>query len=140
MPLVQSFISLNLPNDCLLFGSGPLYYHGIKQGPIRDLDFILGERAWGVARLRYATMKPKSGIGHVITIMTKYGTIELFQRWNIEHLTNDILFKEGRKTTCGFMVATLSHVREYKSILKRGKDIKDIKEIDEYLSNLKVVR
>jgi hypothetical protein len=122
-PLVQQLLSLELPpEDFVIFGSGPLLAHGIKDN-VPDLDVLARGEAWRKAT-EFETPEPApSGIGKVIR---PFGdNIEIFDDWMPKGWdVNELIDKAD--VIEGIRFIPLKTVLEWKEFVHRPKDEDDI--------------
>lgn len=143
-PLLQFFLSLNLPaDDCLLFGSTPMAFHGLKALDNSDLDILVKGtscEAWRRACYHGRAETPPSGQGLFIrTFVSPGGFVEIFSEWWPSSFTTAQLFERTTRLPNGLQVASLLHVLDYKILLRkhqvyRDKDIADIEAIRTFLN------
>ncbi|MEK7470445.1 MAG: hypothetical protein AAB622_00350 [Patescibacteria group bacterium] len=132
-PLIYKLLSLHLlPEDYAVFGSGPMFAHGIKES-VRDLDVIARGKAWEKARQLGKTEETKLKFGSVITLFG--GEIEIYDswvpagKWDIDRLigTSDVMG--------GIRFVKLEDVLRWKRMRNSLKDIEHIKLIENYFAN-----
>ena len=130
-PLIDKLLSLHLPlEDYAVFGSGPMFAHGIKES-VRDLDLIARGKAWEKARQLGKIEETKLKFGNVITLFD--GEIEIYdswvpaRKWDINRLidTSDVIE--------GIRFVKRDDVLRWKRMRNTPKDIEHIKLIENYL-------
>ncbi|MFH1712336.1 MAG: hypothetical protein ABH846_03840 [Patescibacteria group bacterium] len=119
---------LDLPaGDWVIFGSGPLVAHGIRDHA-HDVDILARGTAWEAAKKLgvavQATMRD-----HAVRIHDD--TIEIFDGWSPGEWDTDELI-DNAVIVDGLPFVQLEQVYKWKKIMGRVKDIKDIKAMDEY--------
>ena len=133
-PIIKKLFSLNLPtDDYAIFGSGPIFAHGIID-LVHDIDIIARGKAW--------TKTTKLGKSKVLssgsTVVQFFGDeIEILHdwfppgKWNIDKLidTADVID--------GIRFVTLKNVLKWKREMSRPKDLKHIKVIEEHIKKIK---
>lgn len=131
-PLIQNLLSLNLAlEDFAVFGSGPMFAHGIKDLG-GDLDLIARGRAWEKASVIKQPVAAKSGTGEVIELFD--GLLEIFDiwgpgEWDVNRLIDDAEIIDGIR------FVRLPEVLKWKKLMNRDKDMEHIRLIEEYLSS-----
>lgn len=144
-PLIAQLLEFDLdPDDFLIFGSGPLLAHGVRD-VIHDLDIVARGAAWEWAR---ASGSPSTGvISGTPAARFGGGKIVFFDRWiapdenkNSPYWGADALIERAViHDELRLRFASLHDVLVYKENLKRPKDIEDIKAINEYLDGRREV-
>jgi hypothetical protein len=130
--LIQKLLSLSLPaEDYAIFGSGPMFAHGIKDLN-HDLDVIAKGMAWKKAGEIAPSIQTRLNIGRVIELFN--GEIEIFNdwapgSWNIDDLIDSAEIIEGIR------FVGLENLLRWKKLMNRPKDWDHIKQIEEYLQN-----
>lgn len=134
-PLFAKLISLDLPkDDYAVFGSGPLYAHGLRE-EIHDIDMIARGEAWKKALTLGEVGVPKSGDGRVVVIGED--EIEVLDKWGPGEWDTDELIDTAEEIE-GIRFVTLATVLKWKKMLMRPKDLVDIERIEKYLESLQV--
>ncbi len=108
--------------EFVIFGSGPLLAHGLRQS-IRDLDIVARGETWHrVSRHGFPATGPISGApmalfwGHLIQFSPQW----ISPDWDTDHLIGQAEIIQG------LPFAQLTDVLAYKQILDRPKDRPDI--------------
>ncbi len=128
----SKLIALDLPTqDFAIFGSGPMFAHGLKDLG-HDIDIVARGRAWEVAAKLNTPVPTKSGNALVVELFE--GEIEIFNswapgEWNIDELIDNAEVVEGVR------FVQLEEVLKWKRMMNRPKDVEDIALIDKYLKN-----
>jgi hypothetical protein len=133
-PIFKNLVDLNMPtNDFALFGSGPMFAHGLKELG-HDIDVIARGEAWQEAT-KFATPQPtKSGNGEVVELFG--GEIEIFSAWGPGEWDIDELI-DMAEIIEGIRFVRLEQVLRWKQQMNRPKDVEHIKLIENYLANHK---
>lgn len=116
------------PNDFAIFGSSPMVARGLKKFH-NDIDIIARGESWERAT-KEGIVKPSKMYGHVVRLFS--GEIEIFDTWISEGWDVDKLI-DTADIIDGIKFVKLDYVLEYKRILHRAKDIKDIQDIEKYI-------
>lgn len=127
--------SLELPTeDFAIFGSGPMYAHGLKDLD-NDLDIIARGKAWDKALTLGAVDKNAfHGLGKV---ELADGKIEITNYW-FDDLQpgvwdiNELI--DTAETVDGLKYVTLENVLKWKKLFGRPKDLVHAKLIEDYLA------
>lgn len=130
-PIIKKFLSLNLPtDDYAIFGSGPLYAHGIIKS-FQDLDVIARGEAWKKALKLGKPQKLPLGDKAIRLFDGKIEIINAWSpgKWDIDELIDTAEIIEGIK------FVNLKTVLKSKKKAARLKDLKHIKMVEEYLKN-----
>jgi hypothetical protein len=108
--------------DFVIFGSGPLLAHGLRNGT-RDLDVVARGPAW--QRVREHGCPGTGSVNGAPMALFWNGLIQFSQGWiSADWDTDDLI---GRAQAIqGWPFATLADVLAYKEILLRPKDYPDI--------------
>jgi hypothetical protein len=109
-------------DDLVVFGSGPLLAHGLRQD-IRDLDVVARRDAWRrVTQFGEPAVGPISGnpMVHFWGGRIQFSRQWISTNWNTDHLI------ERAEVLHGLRFATLGDVLAYKRELRRPKDVADI--------------
>lgn len=128
-PLIERFLSLDLPKkDWVIFGSGPLYAHGIIKN-LRDLDVVARGEAWKKA-LKFGIPQRLSLGNRGIRLFN--GKVEIINawvpgKWDIDKLIDTAEIIEGVR------FVNLENVLKWKRKMARPKDLSHIKMIEGYL-------
>src|SRR5947209_792861 len=129
--LIKKLLSLQLPVEhYVVFGSGPLLAHGIKDD-VRDLDILARGPAWSIAITRGTPSVPPSGNGLVVELFD--GNIEIFSRWVTDDWKADELI-DGAEIIDGIPFVPLDVVLLWKRTTARKKDRQDIESLEHYLA------
>jgi hypothetical protein len=129
-PLIQKLISLDLPAyDYAVFGSGPMFAHGIKDLG-HDIDLIARGDAWKKALTLGSTETAKLGKNEVVTLFD--GEIEIFNGWAPGEWNTDELI-DTAEVIDGIPFVALEVVLKWKKMMGREKDFQHIKMIEDYL-------
>ena len=129
--IFKELLSLHLPvSDYVIFGSGPLFAHGIRSD-VRDLDILARGSAWRKA-LTYGTapVNPPSGNGSMIVLFD--GRIEIFNSWVSAEWDVDSLI-DNAEFIDGLPFVPLTTVLRWKKSAPRENDQRDILDIERYL-------
>lgn len=129
-PLIRLLSSLDLPSeDFVVFGSGPLLAHGLKD-TVDDLDVLARGEAWRKAE-RLATPEPApSGVGRVVKPFND--SIEIFDAWAPKGWDVDQLIDEADIIE-GIRFVPLKTVLKWKESAHRPKDDDDIALLRDHL-------
>jgi len=112
-------------DDFVLFGSAPLLAYGLRED-IRDLDVVTRGRTW-----RHVSARGISDVGAVSgDTVTHFwgGRIQFSQGWISPAWDPDELI-DSAEVIEGLRFARLTDVLAYKQVLRRPKDIVDIRRI-----------
>ena len=129
MSLFDRVKRLNLPvSDFAIFGSGPLIVRGIIPAS-NDLDIICRGQAWervkAIGELEYLSK-------YDVTVVTMCdGRLTFGTRWAIGEFDTDELI-DGAEEIDGLPFVCLEHVKNYKEISKRPKDLRHIEALKAY--------
>ena len=129
MSLFDRVKRLNLPvSDFAIFGSGPLIVRGIIPAS-NDLDIICRGQAWervkAIGELEYLSK-------YDVTVVTMCdGRLTFGTRWAIGEFDTDELI-DGAEEIDGLPFVRLEHVKNYKEISKRPKDLRHIEALKAY--------
>ena len=129
MSLFDRVKKLNLPvSDFAIFGSGPLIVRGIIPAS-NDLDIICRGQAWervkAIGELEYLSK-------YDVTVVTMCdGRLTFGTRWAIGEFDTDELI-DGAEEIDGLPFVRLEHVKNYKEISKRPKDLRHIEALKAY--------
>lgn len=122
-PLIRRLTQLDLDRDnFVIFGSGPLFAHGIRR-KIHDLDVVARGSAWrrvceqGVSSAGKISGAPAMHFGG--------DQIQFFREWISTDWNSDDLIDRAEIIE-GLRFARLADVLAYKRMLMRSKDIMDI--------------
>ncbi|MEK7164071.1 MAG: hypothetical protein AAB768_02930 [Patescibacteria group bacterium] len=130
--IIQKLRSLDLStNDFAVFGSGPMYAHGLKDLG-HDLDIIACREAWEMAKKLGKIELTEIGKTPVITLFG--GEIEIFNDWDWCGWTPEELV-DTAEIIDGIKFVSLEKVLQWKKIFGRAKDVEHVKIIEEYLKN-----
>jgi hypothetical protein len=130
-PLLNVLLGLELDaDDHAVFGSAPLFMHGLKDS-LRDLDVIARGRAWRrtLELSRNGVLlppeTPPSGLGHMVRHPEE--AIEIFDQWpniDVDELIDSAELVEGIR------FVQVGDVLRWKAISNREKDRRDIEIAD----------
>ncbi|MDE2018879.1 MAG: hypothetical protein KGJ13_00870 [Patescibacteria group bacterium] len=135
-PLFKKLFSLDLPpEDYAVFGSGPMYAHGLRKG-IADLNIIARGKAWQKTHEFGGEQTAHSGLGKAV--LPAEG-IQIYNAWGPGKWTADELI-DTSEIIDGIRFVTLDKVADWKELMGRPKDIEDVEAIKTYLENLKSAR
>jgi len=112
-------------DDFVLFGSAPLLAYGLRED-IRDLDVVTRGHAW-----RYVSARGIPAVGTVSGDPVTHfwgGRIQFSQGWISPAWNPDELI-DNAEIIEGLRFARLTDVLAYKQVLRRPKDIADIRRI-----------
>lgn len=132
-PLFEELKKLALPQgEYAIFGSGPLWARGIREG--KDIDVIVRGTAWDWAMAHgKLIIKEDSGLE---CVQFAGGSIEVYRdwypgEWDIRGLI------ETAEVVDSIPFVRLEYVVDWKKKMGREKDQKDLVLIQEYLSTHK---
>lgn len=130
-PLIDRLLSLNLPEeDYAVFGSGPLFAHGlIELG--HDLDLVARGEALEKAAPQ-GELKPTK-LGDATVIEIDNGLIEIFDSWAPGEWDVNALIDQAEKIG-GIKFVQLESVLKWKRTMNRPKDAGHIELIEKYLT------
>ena len=121
--LVKLVSELDLDRrDFVIFGSGPLLAHGLRQR-IRDLDVVVRGTVW--RRVCQYGMPAVGEINGAPMALFCGGQIQFSQGWVSEDWDTDDLIDRA-EIIQGLPFAQLTDVLAYKQKLRRPKDLPDI--------------
>jgi hypothetical protein len=127
-PLLNVLLGLELEaKDHAVFGSGPLFMHGLKDS-LRDLDVIARGRAWAQALdlsrrgVLLPPETPPSGRGLVIRHPEE--SIEIFDQWPDVDVDELI---DSAETIDGIQFVQVGDVLRWKIGAGRDKDERDVR-------------
>lgn len=128
-PLFEALKKLNFPvGQYAIFGSGPMWVRGIRESD--DLDIIVRGEAWEQAKASgIIGVKEYSGLQYVHFVD---GKIEVYNGWYPGGWDIDDLV-ETAEVIDGIPFVRLESVIEWKKVMGREKDAKDLALIREYL-------
>jgi len=116
-------------DDYAVFGSGPMFAHGIKDLG-HDLDIIARGNAW---RQACSTSSPQTAIFGGLVVNLFNGEIEIFDSWAPgDWDVNDLI--DTAEIIEGIRFVTLENVVKWKRLMGREKDQIHIKMIEDYLN------
>jgi len=129
----QIFVKLNSlglsVDDYAVFGSGPMFAHGIKDLG-HDLDIIARGNAW---RQACSTSSPQTAIFGGLVVNLFNGEIEIFDSWAPgDWDVNDLI--DTAEIIEGIRFVTLENVVKWKRLMGREKDRIHIKMIEDHLN------
>lgn len=128
-PLISKLIALNLPKeDYAVFGSGPMFAHGIKDLG-SDVDLIARGKAWEKACQIGDTKKAALSNNKVVILFE--GDIEIFNGWAPGEWNVDKLIDEA-EIIDGIRFVSLENVVRWKKLMGREKDLTHIQMINDY--------
>lgn len=128
-PLFSSLKDLGLPTeDFAVFGSGPMWLRGLREG--KDLDLIARRAAWAKAAALAPIEHKSDGSAYV---RLAGGQIEIFNtwvpgEWNIDELIDTADVVDGVR------FVRLDEVRRWKQLRGKEKDRVDLTLIEKYSS------
>jgi hypothetical protein len=108
--------------DFVIFGSGPLLAHGLRDG-IRDLDVVARGAVW--RRVREYGCPDTGSVNGAPMALFWNGLIQFSQGWISADWDADDLIGRAERIQ-GWPFAQLSDVLAYKQALLRPKDLSDI--------------
>lgn len=128
--LFEKLNSLDLSeDDYAVFGSGPMFAHGIKDLG-HDLDIIVRGEAWRQACLN---SYPQNAIWGGLVVKLFDGQIEIFDSWAPgDWDINDLI--DTSELIDAIRFVTLENVMKWKRLMGREKDQIHIKMIEDYLN------
>ena len=116
-------------DDYAVFGSGPMFAHGIKDLG-HDPDIIARGNAW---RQACSTSSPQTAIFGGLVVNLFNGEIEIFDSWAPgDWDVNDLI--DTAEIIEGIRFVTLENVVKWKRLMGREKDQIHIKMIEDYLN------
>ncbi len=128
--MLEQLKSLELPTeDYAIFGSGPMWIHGLKED-CHDLDIIARGKAW-IRAAELGEMQQADMRDRVIRFFND--SIEVFNGWAPGEWDVDELIDTAQMID-GFPWVRLEYVLTWKYEMGRVKDLKDIPVIEEYLA------
>lgn len=131
MDIFERIRNLNLPvSEYVVFGSGPLAAHGIRES--NDLDLFVTDKLYKKLKKNGWTEKSWSDAGYYLE---KDG-VQMDDSWNYGKYRptfNEIIDKA--KFINGIPFAPLTEVIKWKKAFARPKDMADIKLIESYLAD-----
>jgi len=126
-PLIIELENLDLcPTDYAVFGSGPMFAHGLHEPS--DLDVVARGKALSQAKA-YAEMFGGQD-GEAITFAG--GRIEIYADWQPGTWNVDELI-DTAEIVDGVPFVALAHVLRWKRLLRRPKDLLHCRLIEDYL-------
>ena len=126
MRYLKELKKIKLPrNQYAIFGSGPLAIRNIRKS--KDIDIIVKKKLWNKLIKKYKVRNGK----------IKIGNVEIFKDWlgfkNVNKLIADVdIFKNIR-------FVKLKYVISWKKKRNKEKDKRDIKLINKYIKNKKMI-
>jgi hypothetical protein len=118
------------PQHFVIFGSAPLFAHGLR-ADIQDLDVLARGSAWAQV---VSSGSPAFGTYTGDSVRQFHGgRIQFSERWISDAFDTDILIAEA-DVVDGVRFAKLSEVLRYKERLNRHKDRADIAALRKHLS------
>lgn len=131
-PLFQKFLSLELPvENYAIIGSAPMYAHGLKK-ELHDIDVLARGKAWELAKKYHQNSQSYYGDNEVSVYL---GDIEIFDRWEPGDWDTDKII-DGADIIEGLPFAKLIYVAQYKKMMSRDKDKRDLKALEDYFNKL----
>ena len=128
-PLIVKLLSYGLPaDDYVVFGSGPMMAHGLRDS--RDLDLLARGKAWEMALELGNLCHKEEGTRYVVLAD---GDIEVFEAWGPGHWDTDKVI-DAAEIFEGIRFADLNYTLDWKRRMGREKDLKDAKLIEQYLA------
>jgi len=122
--LLKELEELRLPKDkFVIFGSGPLAVRNLRD--IEDLNILVKEELWKELKKLY----PSNEKGYI-----KIGNIEIFKDWK-PWIQDTKKLLEDSEAIEGLNYVKLKYVLEWKKVIGRDKDKKDIEIINKFLKN-----
>lgn len=128
--LFRELSSLDLSaDDYTVFGSGPMFAHGIKDLG-HDLDVIARGSAW---RQACSISSPQTAIWGGLVVNLFDGEIEIFDSWAPgDWDVNDLI--DTSEIIDGIRFVILENVMKWKRLMGREKDQIHIKMIEDFLN------
>lgn len=124
--LVNLVMVLNLePRDFVIFGSGPLLAHGLRQ-TIGDLDVVVRGAVWDRVSARGAIQA--GSVNGAPTAVFHDGDIQFSSGWISDDWDPDDLINRA-EIIQGLPFAQLADVLRYKQALGRSKDQSDVEKL-----------
>lgn len=128
--LIKKLLSLDLPGqDYAVFGSGPLYAHGLIDD-LSDIDVIARGKAWQKAKSLGEAVDTSFGKESLVRLFD--GKIEISNCWGPGEKDIDEPI-ESADIIDGVRFVNLETTLKWKKIYARDKDQKHIKLLEEYL-------
>ena len=123
--ILKEFSKLNLQKDeYVIFGSGPMAIHGIKE--TNDLDVLVKKEVFEKLKSKY-NQNNSHPFGCIVI-----GNLEIGDNWQGDYEIVEKWISEAEEVE-GYMFMPLSYVIEWKRMMGRDKDLKDIKIIEDFL-------
>lgn len=127
-PLILKLLSLGLPaKDYAVFGSGPMFAHGLKDLG-HDLDLVARGEAW---KMMLQSGQIDTSKGYPIATYFD-GEIEAFDSWGPGKWDTDELIDTAEEIE-GIRFVQLEKVLAWKKVMNRPKDVEHVRLIEEYL-------
>jgi hypothetical protein len=130
--LVELMARLDLDRrDFVIFGSGPLFAHGLRQN-ISDLDIVARGAVW--QRVSEHGLPATGTVNGAPLALFWDGKVQFSQGWISDNWDVDTLI-DSAEIIHGLPFARLVDVLKYKQALRRPKDLQDIGHIEELLAS-----
>ena len=126
--LFQQVRDLKVPmGEYVIFGSGPICARGLRE--CNDIDLFVTKKFWDSIK---ETNEWKEGITLKGSQNLKKGDVELIYEWKPGEWNVNTLIAEA-EVIGGLPFAKIERVIEWKKLMAREKDFKDIKLVEDYL-------
>jgi hypothetical protein len=130
--LVELMAKLGLERrDFVIFGSGPLFAHGLRQN-LSDLDIVARGAVW--QRVSEHGLPATGTINGAPLALFWDGQVQFSRGWISDDWDADTLI-DSAEHIHGLPFARLADVLEYKQALRRPKDLQDIEDIEALLTS-----
>src|SRR6266498_530907 len=128
--LANLVVKLDLDTrDFVIFGSGPLFAHGLRQR-ISDLDVVARGTVW--RRVSEHGLPATGTINGAPLALFWDGKVQFSRGWISDDWDADTLI-DSAEIIHGMPFARLGDVLAYKQTLRRPKDLQDIEDIEAML-------
>ncbi|MEI7741769.1 MAG: hypothetical protein WCJ29_04650 [bacterium] len=128
--LIDKLRALELPpEDFAIFGSGPMWAHGLHE--MHDLDVLARGEAWKKAKAN-GTLQKAIVSGEKVDFAD--GLIEVFDTWGPGEWNVDELIDTAEEFD-GIKFVKLANVLKWKRLMGREKDADHVKLIEQYMHN-----
>jgi len=125
MKFIEELKKLNLPQDKFaIFSSGCMAIRNLREN--KDIDILVREDLWQEL-IKNHSLNEKG--------MIEIGNVEISR--TVKHLTNIDKLIDNAEIINGLRFVRLDNILVWKRKMRREKDIKDIKLIENYLKNEK---
>lgn len=128
MSIIERFKRLELPaTQCVVIGSGILDALGLRAS--RDIDLVVQPNLFAMLQI---SPDWHTGTAHGETVLEK-DDVEVWQSWGSDGVPNFEELYVGSVEVDGIHFANPQFVLAWKRKRRRGKDIEDIRLLEEYL-------